>query len=189
MSAVYTPKRTLISNARYQKMIAAGVFTKDDRIELIEGEMLDMSPMGAPHISVVTRLIRLFTSRLSEQEAHVTSGVPVNLGDFSEPQSDLLLLKPRADFYGSKVPEAQDVLLLVEVSDSTLAFDQGEKLRLYARYSVTEYWVVDVNKQLVVRYLDPTVQGYAREEEYKGADALSVKAFPQLLIAVKDILG
>jgi hypothetical protein len=98
MSAVYTPKRTLISNARYQKMIAAGVFTKDDRIELIEGEMLDMSPMGAPHISVVTRQIRLFTSRLSEQEAHVTSGVPVNLGDFSEPQPDLLLLKPRADF-------------------------------------------------------------------------------------------
>jgi Uma2 family endonuclease len=87
------------------------------------------------------------------------------------------------------VPEAQDVLLLVEVSDSTLAFDQGEKLHLYARYSVTEYWVVDVNKQLVVRYLDPTAQGYARQEEYKGADDLGVKAFPQLLIAVKDILG
>lgn len=191
MNTVHGPKRTLISNVRHQKMIAAGVFTKDDRIELIEGERLDMSPMGTPHLSVITRLIRLFTRRLSEQEAHVTSGVPVNLGDFSEPQPDLMLLKPRTDFCATRLPEAQDVLLLVEVSDGTPSFDQGGKLRLYSRHMITEYRVIDIDKQCVATYRGPKpeTERCTQERQFKGTDILDVQTFPQLRIAVKDIVG
>jgi Uma2 family endonuclease len=186
MSAAFTPTRTRISTNRYQMMVAAGVLTKYDRIELIEGDMLDMAPMGTRHSAITSRLHELFVLAVS-RSATVVSGGPVNLGEFSEPQPDLMLLKRRADFYGAKLPEAADVLLLIEVSDSSLAFDQSIKLNLYARYGVSEYWVVDVEGRRIVTYREPTVTGYVRKIEFAAADIVTPQAFPDVKIPSGDI--
>ena len=98
-----------------------------------------------------------------------------------------MLLKRRADFYGGKLPEAADVLLLIEVSDSSLAFDQSVKLNLYARYGVAEYWVVDVEGKRVVTYREPYAQGYVRKAEFGAPDSVMPHAFPDLKIAVEEI--
>ena len=188
MNAEFTPTRTRISTDRYQMMVATGVLTKCDRIELIEGDMLDMAPMGTRHSAITSRLHEVFVLAVS-RSATVVSGGPVNLGEFSQPQPDLMLLKRRADFYGGKTPEAADVLLLIEVSDSSLAFDQSVKLNLYARYGVAEYWVVDVEGKRVVTYREPTAQGYVRKAGFGAPDGVMPHAFPDLKIAVEEIFG
>jgi Uma2 family endonuclease len=188
MSSTFTPTRTRISTDRYEMMIATGVLTKYDRIELIEGDMLDMAPIGLAHTAITSRLHELFVFAVA-RSATVVSGGPVELGNFSEPQPDLMLLKRRADFYNAKRPEAPDVLLLIEVSDSSLAFDQGVKLNLYARYGVAEYWVVDVEGRRVVSYREPTLQGYGRKTEHSTGDVLAPLAFPDLKLAVDEIFG
>jgi Uma2 family endonuclease len=169
-------------------MVATGVLTKYDRIGLIEGDMLDMAPMGTRQSAITSRLNELFVLALS-RSATVVSGGPVNLGEFSQPQPDLMLLKRRADFYSGKTPEATDVLLLIEVSDSSLAFDQGVKLNLYAWYGVAEYWVVDVEGKRVVTYREPAAKGYIRKTEFEVPDTLTPQAFPELKIAVGEIFG
>lgn len=123
------------------------------------------------------------------RSATIVSGGAIKLGDFSQPQPDLMLLKRRADFYSGKRPEAPDVLLLIEVSDSSLAFDLGVKLNLYARYGVSEYWVVDVEVRRVVSHREPTPKGYARTTEHTTGDVLVPQAFPELKVAVGEIFG
>jgi Uma2 family endonuclease len=169
-------------------MVATGVLTKYDRVELIEGDMLDMAPMGTKHSAVTSRLHELFVLALS-RSATVVSGGPVNLGKFSQPQPDLMLLKRRADFYSGKTPEASDVLLLIEVSDSSLAFDQGVKLNLYARYGISEHWVVDVEGSRVVAYFEPTAKGYIRKTEFEAPDGVMPHAFSDVKITVGEIFG
>jgi len=188
MSTASIPPRTRISTDRYQKMVATGVLTKYDRIELIEGEMLDMAPIGTKHSAITSRLHELFVLAVSHS-ATIVSGGPVNLGEFSEPQPDLMLLKRRADFYSGKIPEAAEVLLVIEVSDSSLAFDQGAKLSLYARYGVAEYWVADLEGRRIVAYHEPLGQGYARRLEFAGADLVAPLAFPNVKIVVGEIFG
>jgi Uma2 family endonuclease len=186
MSAEFTPTRIRISTNRYQMMVAAGVLTKYDRVELIEGDMLDMAPIGTKHSAVTSRLNELFILALA-RSATVVSGGPVNLGDFSEPQPDVMLLKRRADFYSGRIPEAADVLLLIEVSDSSLSFDQGIKLNLYARCGVSEYWVIDVEGKRIFTHGEPGTKGYARKLEFAAAEIVTPKAFPDLKIAVGEI--
>jgi Uma2 family endonuclease len=186
MNAAFTPTRTRITTNRYQMMVATGVLTKYDRIELIEGDMVDMAPIGTKHSAITSRLHELFVLAVS-RSATVVSGGPVNLGEYSEPQPDLMLLKRRADFYSGKIPEAADVLLLIEVSDSSLAFDQTVKLSLYARYGVAEYWVVDVEGRRIVTYREPTVKGYVRKVEVAAADIVIPQAFPHVKIPAGDV--
>jgi Uma2 family endonuclease len=188
MSTTFTPTRTRITTNRYQMMVATGVLTKYDRIELIEGDMLDMAPIGTKHSAMTSRLHELFVLAVA-RSATVVSGGPVNLGEFSQPQPDLMLLKRRPDFYSGKTPEAVDVLLLIEVSDSSLSFDQGIKLNLYARYGVAEYWVVDVEGRRVVTYREPTAKGYIRKAEFQAPDAITPQAFPGVKIVVGEIFG
>jgi Uma2 family endonuclease len=188
MSAAFIPTRTRITTDRYQMMVATGVLTKYDRVELIEGEMFDMAPIGTRHSAITSRLNELLVLALA-RSATVVVGGPVNLGEFSEPQPDLMLLKRRGDFYSSKIAEAADVLLLIEVSDSSLSFDQGVKLNLYARYGVTEYWVVDVEGKRVVTYREPTANGFVRALEFTTADVVVPLAFPAVKIAVGEVFG
>jgi Uma2 family endonuclease len=186
MNAEFTPTRTRISTNRYQMMVAAGVLTKYDRIELIEGEMFDMAPMGTRHSAMTSRLHELFVLALSRSTT-IVSGGPVNLGEFSEPQPDLMLLKRRADFYSGKIAEAGDVLLLIEVSDSSLAYDQSVKLDLYSRYGVAEYWIVDVEGERIVTYRELAANGYVRKAEFAGAAIVAPQAFPDVKITVGDM--
>jgi len=188
MSSAFTPSRTRISTDRYHLMVAKGVLTKYDRIELIEGEMFDMAPMGTRHSAITSRLHEMFVLATA-RSATVVSGGPVVLGEFSEPQPDLMLLKRRADFYSGAHPLAADVLLLIEVSDSSLAFDQSVKLNLYARYGISEYWVIDVEGRRIVTYREPAAAGYGRALDFTAPDAVTPQAFPDLKIAVGEIFS
>ena len=188
MSAAFIPTRMQITTNRYQMMVAAGVLTKYDRVELIEGDLLNMAPIGTRHTAITSRLNELFVLAVS-RAATVVSGGPVDLGEFSEPQPDLTLLKRRADFYSGKHPGADDVLLLIEVSDSSLTFDQGVKLRIYARYGVAEYWVVDVEGRRIITYREPAGQGYVHTREFAAADVVAPRAFPDVQIVVGDLFG
>jgi Uma2 family endonuclease len=188
MSARFEPTRMQISIERYQKMVAAGVLTKYDRVELIEGEIIDMAPIGKLHTAIASQLHELFATKLGGQ-ANVVSGGPLNLGDFSEPQPDVMLLKRRENFYRDKLPEAADALLVVEVSESSLAHDLGAKLRLYARYNVIEYWVVNVLSQRVFVHRQPKGDRYLDVAELHDADPLAPLAFADVKIEVRALFG
>jgi Uma2 family endonuclease len=179
--------RARISVERYQRMIAAGVLTKDDRVELIEGDLLDKAPIGSQHAALSMRLNKLFVRGVGDA-AEVSVAGPIRLGDFSEPQPDLSLLRPRTD-YVSRIPEQGDVLLLVEISDSTLQFDQTTKLALYARHGIIEYWVLDVEGSRIFMYRSPVAGSYAERLEMSGTGVASPCALPQLQIAVDELFG
>jgi Uma2 family endonuclease len=177
--------RARISVERYQRMVAAGVLSKDDRIELIEGDLLTMAPIGSRHAALSMRLTKLFVRGVGDA-AEVSVAGPIRLGDFSEPQPDLSLLRPRTD-YVSRIPEPCDVVLAVEISDSTLAFDQTTKLALYARHGIIEYWVLDVEGSRILMYRSPVGTTYAEKLEISGTSVASPRALPELQIAVNHL--
>jgi Uma2 family endonuclease len=172
----------------YYRMGRAGVFAPDARVELIEGEVIDMAPIGTRHASAVKRLNALL-STAARGLAIVAVQDPLRLSDSSEPEPDLMLLRPRADFYAQAHPGPADVLLLIEVSDSSVAYDRGIKLDLYARHGVTEVWIVDLDNKTVhffrgcdgVRYTDITASETPR--------ATPVAALPGVTIDLSGLLG
>jgi Uma2 family endonuclease len=188
MSGVLDTERTRISADRYQKMVATGVLTKYDRVELIDGEMIDMAPIGLLHSAVTARLTKLFVLSAGDS-AIVSPGGSIKLGDYSVPQPDLMLLKPREDFYSGQIPTASDVLLVVEVSDSSLAFDQSTKRALYGRRGVAEYWVVDLPGERIHVYGEPSEDGYAQVVEYASTDIVSLRALPAIQVVVSRLFG
>lgn len=127
----------------YYRMAEAGIFAPEDRVELIEGEVIDMAPQKSRHASVLSRLMNRMVHAVGDQ-AWVVCQVPLCLSDRSEPEPDLMLLRPRTDQYAQSHPHAADVLLLVEVGDSSARYDREVKLPLYARHGVAEVWLVDL---------------------------------------------
>ena len=189
MSVAFVPDKTRISIDRYQKMIAAGVLTQRDRIELIDGEMINMAAIGPKHAAVTARLTKLLVLAVGDT-AIVSPGGPVNRGDFSEPQPDLLLLQPRGDYYAGKIPETSDVLLLIEVSDSTLAFDQNAKRALYARHGVIEYWIIDVEGKRIQVHREPTPDGsYVQVHRFGVTETVSPLGLPEARVLVQSLFG
>ena len=186
MNVAFIRERTRISVGRYQRMVAAGVLTDRDRIELIDGEMVNMAPMGPKHAAITARLTKQLVLNAGDT-AIVSPGGPVNLGDFSEPQPDVMLLRPRDDFYAGKIPEAADVLLIIEVSDSTLAFDQSTKRALYARHGVVEYWIVDVEGKCIQVHREPTANGYARILEFTLTESVAPQTLPSVQLMVQTL--
>jgi len=188
MSVVSVPERTRISADRYQKMVATGVLTKYDRVELIDGDMINMAPIGPNHSAVMARLTKQFVLSVVDS-AIVSPGGSIKLGDYSVPQPDLMLLKPRADFYAGQIPTPPDVLLLVEVSESSLAFDQGTKRALYARHGVAEYWVADLSDKRAHVGREPAADGYARAVEHTLSDIVSPRALPEVRVMVGNLFA
>jgi Uma2 family endonuclease len=188
MSVVSIPERTRISADRYQKMVETGVLTKYDRVELIDGDIINMAPIGTRHSAATARLNRLFVLSAGDS-AIVSPGGSVRLGDYSVPQPDLMLLKPRDDFYAGQIPTPPDVLLIVEISDSSLAFDQTTKRALYAQHGVAEYWVVDVPGKCVHVYREPTVDGYAQALEFTLTDTVAPRGLPACQVMVGTLFS
>lgn len=188
MIAIYAPAAKQVTIELYQQMGEKGLLTPDDRVQLIEGEILEMPPIGSPHGSVTGRLNKWLSVAVGDA-AIVRLGNPVNLGKDSQPQPDLMLLKPRPDDYFRVHPGPEDVLLLVEVSDTTLQFDQGRKRNLYARFAVREYWVIDVNSRSITSYSEPASGEFRSAVVHQIRDTISPRAFPQLQIAVKDLFA
>ncbi len=141
-------QRVQFTTLDYHRMVDAGILAEDDHVELIEGEILRMTPVGSRHAGHVKRLNRLLTLSLGDR-AIVAVQDPIHVNDFSEPEPDLAILRPRDDFYEQAHPGPADVFWLVEVSDSSLQFDREVKLPLYARHGVPEVWVVNVQNAVV----------------------------------------
>ncbi|MBK1988613.1 Uma2 family endonuclease [Sphaerospermopsis aphanizomenoides BCCUSP55] len=174
--------------SQYHQMNEAGILTEDDRVELIHGEIIEMSPIGRRHATCVRRLINLLSQLLAEQ-AIIDSQNPIILNNLSEPQPDITLLKPRADFYEAGHPQPQDILLLIEVADSSIEYDREVKIPLYASSGISEVWLVDIYEQVIIVYCQPTDNGYSEIKTFRQGDILEIQAFPEIQLNVDNILG
>ena len=184
---VEVSKRTF-SVEEYHQMIRAGILTENDRIELINGEFIAMSPIGSKHAGCVNRLTVLLSARLQNQ-AIVSVQNPIQVNDYSEPEPDLAVLKPRPDFYGESHPRPADVLLVIEVSDTTLAYDQEIKLPLYAEAGIPEAWIINLPQSTIEIYTTPQTGLYRKAEFFKPGDRLASSIFPELKISADQVLG
>jgi len=182
--------RRLFSVDEYYQMAAAGILHEDDRVELIEGEIIQMAAIGSRHAGCVNRLTRWFVLHVAEQ-AVVTIQNPIRLNNRSEPQPDVTVLTPRPDFYAAGHPGPQDVLLVVEVADTSVGFDRGTKIPLYGRASIREAWLVDLTQDHIEVHRQPTAsrRGYRDMQCYTRGMRLSLLSFPDLSLLVEDILG
>lgn len=172
----------------YHRMGQAGILGEDDRLELLQGEIVEMAHIGSRHQSVVDRLAMLFFNRVGDAVVVRVQG-PVRLAEDSEPQPDLMLLRSREDFYASAHRGPDDVLLLVEVSDTSTEYDREVKLPLYASYGITEVWLVDLEEATIEVCRAPTAEGFQEISQADGDESVSLVAFPQMELAVKDIIG
>ena len=172
----------------YHRMAEAGILSEDDRVELIDGEIVEKSPIGSAHQAVVDRLNRLLTN-FAAQEYIVRPQGPVRLDEHDEPQPDIALLRYREDFYEGEHPGPRDTLLLIEVSDSSLEYDRSVKLPLYAGASVSEVWIVNLAGGEVESHSGPRSNGYQTTRRYsRGEEAVS-ETVPALRLGVDRILG
>jgi Uma2 family endonuclease len=195
MSATSNPKLTVnvqlrhhrFSVGAYDEMVARGILTSGDRVELLAGAIVEMAPIGSRHAACVSRLTRFLTLAL-EDRAIVWVQNPVALPPDSQPEPDIAILRPRDDFYASGHPRACDVLLLIEVAESSLAVDRHLKLPLYARASVPEVWIVDLTAGAIEAYTRPGQGMYGEKRVAHGDATLTSTALLELHLRVRDIL-
>jgi Uma2 family endonuclease len=181
-------QRRLFTVQEYHLMAEAGVFGEDDRVELIEGEIIVMAAIGTRHASCVRRLIRQFR-QIPEELAILDAQNPIQLTERTEPQPDVVLLQFRADYYATAHPMPHEVLLLVEVSDSTVDFDRTVKVPNYARTGIQEVWLWDLEANCLEVYREPTANGYALVQKFWRGQQVSPLAFPEFEVSVNLILG
>jgi Uma2 family endonuclease len=176
-----------ISAGEYHRMGEAGIFGPDERVELLDGVLIAMPPIGPAHAFSVLALSNMLNGKLGDR-ALLSVQNPVALGPTSEPQPDVMLLRPPLARYGKQLPVTADALLVVEVTDSTRAVDRGPKLAAYARAGVREVWIVDLKLGVVDVFTEPSGEDYSRRSRFKRGDSLSPAAFPDASIAVSEIL-
>ncbi len=173
--------------AQYTRMGEVGIIGEDERVELIDGEILDMCPIGYRHAAHVTELTTLLV-RNSMAEMRVSVQNPLDLGTRYQPQPDLMLLRERADRYKAALPTAADVLLLIEVADSSLDYDQHTKLPMYARAGIVEVWIVNLDADQVEIYTQPQGAAYTATRVVRRGEMVPIGALPELTLPADDIL-
>jgi Uma2 family endonuclease len=171
----------------YHRMAQAGILDEDDRVELIDGEIVQMAPIGRRHAAQVARLEDMLHGSVRGR-AIVWTQNPLRLGERSEVQPDLALLVPRADYYASRVPGPEDVLLVVEVADSSAEYDRQVKAPLYARHGIGELWLIDLERGQVEVCRRPGPEGYAEVVVAGPGDVLSPLALPDVSLPVAEML-
>ncbi len=174
--------------AEFERMGEAGVFTKDARLELIEGEIIEMSPIGSRHAACVNFLSR-FLNRTVGDIALVSIQNPIRLNDFSEPEPDLALLRLRDDFYRAAHPTPADVLLIIEVADTTLAYDRQVKVPLYAKAGVEEIWIVNLIEEQIEIYAELAGGTYQTIVNFRRGEEARAHTIAKLAVSVADVLG
>jgi Uma2 family endonuclease len=180
--------RRLFTVDEYHRMAEAGVFRPDERVELIDGEIVEMSPIGRRHANCVNNLNRLLVTRLGER-AIVSPQNPVQISVRSEPQPDLAVLRRREVSYKDEDTTADDVLLLIEVADTSITYDRTVKLRLYATVGIPEYWVVDAAAEEIEVYRSPESGRYRETARLSMDRSVSLLALPDVTLAVPDIFA
>lgn len=177
--ALYQRRRLTVAN--YHHMGKSGIFQEDERVELIEGEIVQMPPIGSPHAGPVSQLSQMLRETVGRQ-AVVSVQNPVILDDYSEPLPDITLLKRRSDFYKSSHPRPEDVLLIIEVSDTTLRYDREVKVPLYARHGIPEVWIVDLANDCLQVFRDPLEASYQDCQTLAVSDSITPLTVPQCTI-------
>ena len=185
--ARHTPHRYRFTVEEYHAMAEAGILHEDDRVELIEGQIMLMFPIGSRHADCVRRLIRMLVLR-ADSDAVVDAQNPIRLNDGTEPQPDLALLRPRDD-YAEHLPHPEDVFLLIEVADTTLGYDRDVKVPLYAESGILEVWLIALEKDYVEVYREPSADGYGRMKRHRRGDTLTVEALSEVTFSVDEVLG
>ena len=171
----------------YYRMAETGVLRPDARVELLDGRIIDMSPIGSSHAGTVKRFIRIFT-KLALDRWVISAQDPLRLDDHSEPEPDFMLLKPSPDDYTSRHPKPDEVFLLVEVADVSLDYDRDEKLPAYGRSGVAEVWVVNLRDQSLEIYREPHFTGYGSKAVLRAGNTVSPQAFPDAMVDVGELL-
>jgi Uma2 family endonuclease len=171
---------------QFHRMDQSGIFTPEQRLELINGEIVEMSPIGIHHFAGVNRLVDLFRKI---DQVYLSVQNPVRLGDYSLPQPDVTLLRRRDDLYQKAYPEPADVLLLVEVADTSLAYDRDVKVPLYARAGIPEVWIVDLNKRELAMYRSPVNGKYTEVRYPQPADTVAPVLLPEASYFVEQVVG
>jgi Uma2 family endonuclease len=172
----------------YHRMAEVGLLSEDSRVELIEGEIIEMSPIGSTHSGTVNRS-STFLNRTLGDTVIVSVQNPVRIDDFSEPQPDLALLKPRKDFYSKSHPAPEDVLMVIEVADTSVNYDRNLKLPLYARAGIPEAWLMVLGKGIIEVHSQPKNGKYQKVQRMKRGKTLTSPTIPGLSCGVEDLLG
>jgi len=172
----------------YHRMVDAGILQEDDRVELLDGQIVEMSPIYPPHASCVNRLTRLLSQALGDRATLAVQN-PVVLGLHWEPQPDVAVLKPRVDGYARQHPQPADVLLVIEVAESSLERDRDEKIPAYARAGVAEAWLVNLGARVIVLYQDPGPEGYRRVRTAVRGETVTPLELPGVTLRVDEILS
>jgi Uma2 family endonuclease len=180
--------RRHFSVGEYYRMGEAGLFSEDDRVELIEGEVIEMNPIGSRHAACVGRLTKLL-ERSAGDVAIVWVQNPVQISDYSEPLPDVALLKRRDDFYSQANPGPSDVLLIIEVADSSVGYDREVKVPLYARAGIQEVWLVNLPEDVIEIYARPTDGTYRGARLVKRGESLTATSVSTLTLDADSILG
>lgn len=179
--------RHTFSVTDFHRMAETGILRREDRVELIDGEIVQINPIGSRHFAVVVRLDRHFHASLAGRALVAVQG-PLRLGGHDEPQPDLVLLRPRPGEYEDQLPTASDTLLVVEVADTSLAHDREVKAPLYASAGIPEYWLWDLPARRLLVHRDPTPNGYASIQTHTIGQTVHPLAFPDLSVAVDEIV-
>ena len=172
----------------YYRMAEVGLLSADDRVELIDGEIVEMSPIGSTHGGTVKRSSAFLNRKLGESVI-VSVQDPIRLNDFSEPQPDLALLKPREDFYSKSHPTPEDVLVVIEVADTSVDYDRNVKLPLYARAGIPEAWLMVLSKDVIEVYSQPKNGKYQKVQRLKRGKTLVSPTMTGFSCRVEDLLG
>jgi Uma2 family endonuclease len=181
-------QRWVFTVDEYDRMIDAGILSEDDRVELIEGELIKMSPIGKRHGACVKRINKIASAQAGPH-AIVSVQDPIRLDDYSEPQPDIALLKPQDDFYDQVVPPAESVLLIIEVSDTSLSYDKNVKLPLYAKAGIPEVWIDDLVGDKIETYSNPVNGKYQNSRVVKRGESLSPEKLPMIVFTADQLLG
>jgi len=184
VKTIYQHHRLTVAD--YHRMGQVGIFSADDRVELIEGEIIDMAPIGSEHAGTVKFLANALRIAVGGR-AIISVQDPIFLDRYSEPEPDVALLKPRNDFYRSAHPRPEDVLLIIEVADTTLRYDREIKAPLYARHGIPELWIVDLENRCLEVFRAPAEAVYQEVKGIERAGVLTPVALPDVSIDLKGL--
>lgn len=188
MNAIFKPVPHKLTVEAYYDLARTGHLDEDDRVELIDGVIIEMAPIGSDHVTAVNRLTRAFV--LAVGDAGVVSVQnTVIFPPYSAPQPDIAVLAPRFHAFGEGLPRAEDILLVVEVADTTLAWDRRTKMPLYARHGVREAWIVDLRARRIEVYREPGPEGYRRRSVHAPGEALQPLLLPGVSVPVSEAVG
>lgn len=168
-------EKKLFDVEAYYKMLKAGILTPADRVELIHGEIIEMTPIGSRQASYVKKLNKLL-NQLLEDELVIGIQDPIRLTPYSEPEPDLAILKARADFYAERHPTPEDILFLIEVADTLVGYDYDIKLPLYVAANIQEVWVLNINEEQITQHTQPDDNQYLKEAVFRKKEVIRCKS-------------